>query len=263
MKIITLMKQTPDTAQLSSSMNGLQLMAEGGPRIMNPWDEYTLETGVQLKEQHKGSVTLLCLGAPEAKEAIKRGLAMGADDALLVSDPALASSDSLGTARALSAAIQKIGPFDLVVAGRTAIDGNTAATAAQLAALLDVPLLSYVAAITAIDPAGKTITVEKLMEQGRITVTSTLPCVISVVKEVNEPRYPSFMGLRKASRKKYPAWGLADLGLDASQVGTAGAKVSWATELLPVKETKVEFIEGSPAEAVKTLAERLLSEKVI
>jgi electron transfer flavoprotein beta subunit len=264
MKIITLIKQVPDTAQLSSSMNGLQLMSEGSPRIVNPWDEYTLETGIQLKEKHGGTVTVICLGKADSTESLKRGLAMGADEAILISDPLLEGSDSLVTARVLAAAVRKLGDFDIIIAGRSAIDGNTAATAVQVAALLDTPQLSYVAAIKTLDPAAKTITVERLTETGRETVTSKLPAVISVVKEINEPRYPSFMGIRKAAKAAIPQWGLTDLGLAADQVGPASSQVKWPqVSLPPAREGTVEIIEGSPAEAAKILADRLMAEKVI
>lgn len=264
MNIIALIKQVPDTAQLSSTVSGLQLMSAGGARIVNPWDEYTLETGIQLKEEQGGQVTVLCLGQADSTEAIKRGLAMGADEAVLIADPLLEGSDSLVTARLLLAAIRKLGDFDLIVAGRSAIDGNTAATAVQIAALLDIPQLSYVAAIKAIDPAARTIKVERLMEGGRETVSSKLPAVISVVKEINEPRYPSFMGIRKAAKKAIPTWGVADLGLSADQVGVAGSQAKWPeVSLPPTRDAKVEIIEGSPAEAAKTLADRLMAEKVI
>jgi len=264
MNIITLIKQVPDTAQLSSSVNGLQLMSQGGPRIVNPWDEYTLETGIQLKEAHGGTVTVVCMGEPDSTEAIKRGLAMGADEAVLISDPLLEGSDTLATARALVAAIRKLGQVDLIIAGRSAIDGNTAATAAQVAALLDIPQLSYVAAIKALDPVTKTITVERLIEGGRETVSSRLPAVLSVVKEINEPRYPSFMGIRKAAKKEIPQWSVADLGLEAGQVGRAGSQIKWPeVNLPPAREAQVEIIEGPPAEAAKILADRLMAEKVI
>ena len=239
-------------------------MSEGGARIVNPWDEYTLETGIQLKETHGGKVTVLSLGKPEATEALKRGVAMGADEAILISDPALEGSDSLTTARVLVAAIKKIGEFDLIVAGRSAIDGNTAATAVQVAALLGIPQLSYVAALKAVDPAAKTITVVRLMENGRETSSSKLPAVISVVKEINEPRYPSFMGIRKAAKATIPTWGLADLGLTADQVGAAGSQVSWPqVSLPPTRAGGAEIISGSPAEAAKILADKLAAEKVI
>ncbi|MCB9077343.1 MAG: electron transfer flavoprotein subunit beta/FixA family protein [Anaerolineaceae bacterium] len=263
MKIIVLIKQVPDTAQLSANMNGLQLMASG-PRIINPWDEYAIEEGLKLREAHGGSVTLLCLGTPDAVETLKRGLAMGADEAVLISDPQLAGGDSLATARALAAAIEKIGAYDLVIAGRSSIDGGNFATAVQVAALLAAAQLSYVAAIKAIDPAAKTITVERLMEAGRETVSSKLPAVMTVVKEINEPRYPSFMQIRKAAKKDVPVWSVADLGLDAGQVGAAGSQVKWSQiDLPPTREAQVEILEGTAEESAKALVDRLLAEKII
>lgn len=263
MKIIVLLKQVPDTAQLSASMNGLQLM-ESGPRIINPWDEYAIEEGLKLCEAHGGSVTLLSLGDASAAESLRRGLAMGAEDAVLLADDAFANGDTLATARALAAAIRKLGQFDLVIAGRSSIDGGNYATAVQVAALLDVPALSYVAAITAIDPASKSITVARAIETGRETVSSRLPALMTVVKEINEPRYPSFMQIRKAAKKEIPTWSAADLGLAAGQVGAAGSQVSWPDVTLPpAREATVEMIGGTPAEAAKTLADRLLAEKII
>ena len=264
MNIIVLIKQVPDTAQLSSTVDGLKLMAEGGPRIVNPWDEYALETGIQFMEAQGGKVTVLCLGKSESAEALKRGLAMGASEAILISDPALEDSDSLATARALVAAIRKVGEPDLIIGGRSAIDGNTAATAVQVAALLGLPQLSYVAAIDKVEVEAKTITVKRLLENGRETVSSKLPAVITVVKEINEPRYPSFMGIRKAAKANIPTWGLAELGLEASQVGLAGSQVKWPeVSLPPAREAGAEIIAGTPAEAAKILADRLTAEKVI
>ena len=264
MNIIVLIKQVPDTAQLSGTVNGLQLLAEDGPRIVNPWDEYAIEEGLKLCEAHGGGVTLLCLGNPGAAEALKRGLAMGADEAVLLSDPALSNGDTLATARALAAAIQKIGEFDLILAGRSSIDGGSYATAVQVAALLDLPALSYTAAITAIDPTEKTISVERLVEAGREAVSCRLPAVLSVVKEINEPRYPSFMQIRKAAKKNIPIWNCAELGLESAQVGAAGSQVSWSqVELTPARDAQVEIIDGSATEAARVLVDRLLAEKVI
>lgn len=264
MKAIALMKQTPDTAKLSASIDGLKLMAEGEARIVNPWDEYTLEVAISLAEDHKGDCVILTMGKPESTEAIKTGLAMGAKGATLLTDPAFEGSDSLATARILAAAITKEGDADIILAGKSAIDGDTAQTAVQVAALLGIPHLGYVAKIKEIDFAAKTITVVRAMEGGRETVTSTLPAVVSVVKEIAEPRYPSFMGIRKAARAKIPEWGLGDLGLSADEVGSAGSQVQWPEVTLPVvKETALEVIEGEPDEAAKTLADKLLAEKVI
>lgn len=263
MNIIALVKQTPDTAQLSASMDGLKLSAGGGPRIVNPWDEYTLETAIQAREAHGGKVTALCLGPPEAADALKTALAMGVDEAILVSDPAMADSDCLTSARILVAAIRKIGEFDLIVGGRAAIDGNTAATAVQIAAILDVPLVSYVADINSLDPSGRTISAVRLLENARETVTGRLPALITVVKEINEPRYPSLIGIRKAARANIPVWGCDELGVDASSVGAGASGVVWQAELPPVREAHIEMIDGAPADAARTLVDRLIEEKVI
>ena len=263
MNIIALVKQTPDTAQLSASMDGMRLSAEGGPRIVNPWDEYTLETAIQAREEHGGKVTALCLGPPEAADALKTALAMGVDEAILVSDPDMADSDCLTSARILAAAIRRIGAFDLIVGGRAAIDGNTAATAVQIAALLGVPLVSYVADLKSLDPSARTITAVRLLERARETVTSRLPALITVVKEINEPRYPSLIGIRKAARASIPVWKCVDLGLEASAVGAGASKVAWQAELPPIREANVEMIDGGPEEAARILVDRLIEEKVI
>jgi electron transfer flavoprotein beta subunit len=260
MNIITIIKQVPDMSQLSGTMNGLQLIGDNGPRIINPWDEYALETALQLVEAHGGTTTVLGQGNPDATEALRRGLAMGADEAVLISDPQLAHADSLVTARILAAAIQKIGNVDLITAGREAIDTNAGATAVQVAALLNLPMLSYVAAITAINPAAKTITVERVIEAGRETVTCKLPAIISVVKEINEPRYPNLIRIRKAAKVDIPVWTIADLG----QSGAVEAQTKWAEiKLPPSREVGTEFIEGSAQEAAKTLVDRLLAESII
>ena len=263
MNIIALVKQTPDTAQLSASMDGLKLSAEGGPRIVNPWDEYTLETAIQTREEHGGKVTALCLGPPEAADALKTALAMGVDEAILVSDPAMADSDCLTSAHILATAIRKIGEFSLIVGGRAAIDGNTAATAVQIAALLDIPLVSYVAHINSLDPSSRTISAVRLLEAARETITSRLPALITVVKEINEPRYPSLIGIRKAARANIPVWGCEDLEVDASSVGAGASSIGWQSELPPLREANVEMIDGAPADAARTLVDRLIEEKVI
>jgi electron transfer flavoprotein beta subunit len=264
MNIITLIKQVPDTAQLSSSVDGLKLMQEGGPRIVNPWDEYTLETAIQLKEAHGGQVTALCVGRAGSVEALKTALAMGADEAVLISDPAIENSDTLVTARLLVAAIKKLGDFDLIIGGRSAIDGNSAATAVQVAALLDLPPISYVAALNAVDPEAKTMTATRLLESGRETVSTRLPALITVVKEINEPRYPSFIGIRRAAKATIPTWGIAELGFEAGQVGSSGSQVTWPdVSLPPTREAKCEIIAGPPAEAARILADRLEAEKAI
>ncbi len=263
MNIIALIKQVPDTAQLSPIVDGLQLMQNGQPRIVNPWDEYTLETAIQLKESHGGKVTVLCVGKPESVEALKTGLAMGADEAILISDDTLEGGDSLATARVLVKAIEKIGACDIVVGGRASIDDNHAATAVQVAALMDVPPISYVAELT-VEPDAGHLKAVRLLETGRETVTTTLPAVVTVVKEINEPRYPTFIGIRKAANAEILMWTLVDLGLEAEEVGVSGSKlIRTGLEVPQAREATLELIEGAPGDAARTLAERLIEEQVI
>lgn len=264
MNIVVLIKQVPDTSQLSILVDGLKLMAEDDLRIINPWDEYALETGLQLKEKHGGTVTLLSLGKPAAIEALKTGLAMGADHAILISDPALEGSDSLTTARVLAAAIKKIGMVDLIVAGRMAVDTHHAATPVQVAALLKIPQISYVAALKGVDPAAKILTATRLTDNGHETVSSPLPVVITVLQDIYIPRYPSYMGIRKAAKVTIPTWGLAELNLPIHKVGTVGAQTRWTKVSLPrLHKGGAEVIPGTPPEAAKILFDKLTAQKII
>ncbi len=264
MHTIALVKQVPDTAQLSSALNGLKLLAEG-PRITNPLDEYAIEECLRLREAHGGQVTVLSMGPAAAVAALKHGLAMGADRAVLLSDAAFEGADSLATARVLAAAVAKLGEWDIVMAGRSALDGDTGQTAIQAAALLGVPHLTYVARLRQIDFAARTITVERWLEERREALTSRLPCVISVVKEINEPRYPSFMGFRKADKATIPTWTAADLGLDPATIGAAGSGVRWpVVQVSPTRAGECRFMAGDIAEAAAaTLAGQLVADKII
>ncbi len=264
MNIVVLIKQVPDTAQLPKVVDAVRLLREG-PYILNPLDEYAVEEALRLKSAQGGQVTLLTLGEARAVEALRVGLAMGADAAVLLTDPAFADGDSLTTARALAAAIARLGQFDLILAGRSALDGDTGQTAIQVAALLGLPALSYVAHIRAIDPAASVLTVERLLDTEREVLTSRLPCLLSVVKEINEPRYPSLIGLRKAARAPITTWNAADLGLAAAIVGAAGAGVRWPEVTQPpVRRGACEFIDGdSPAAVAAALAAKLRAANAI
>ena len=264
MHVVVLVKQVPDTAQLSGSIDALKLMAEGGPRIVNPWDEYAIETAIQLKEEHGGKVTLLSLGRPEATEALKTGLAMGADDAILLSDEDIAGDDTLATARVLTAAVTKLEEYDFILSGRTSIDGNSGATPVQVAALLCVPQVSYVAQLSSIDLESGSFEAVRLLEGGREFVRSKFPAVISVVKEISEPRYPTFIGIRRAASATIPVWRSADLNLSSDEVGALESQVRWSEATLPpISEGRTEMINGSPDEVAEKLVDRLVQEKVI
>jgi electron transfer flavoprotein beta subunit len=185
---------------------------------------------------------------------------MGCSEAILISDDTLTQMDSQVTSRVLAAAIKKIGEVDLAFLGRQAIDTDTGLTAAQTARLLGWPALTLVAVISGVDPSARTIRVERSAEEGRLTASSRLPAVLSIVKDFCEPRYPSFMGIRKASRAVIPVWTLADLGL-----GTLKANITWL-ELInpPQRQITTEMITGaSPQEIAENLADKIMAEKIL
>ena len=257
MKIVACIKQVPDSEA--------KVKAEGGkvswgdaPLVINPFDEYAVEGALQQKEATNGTVTALCIGPETAKEALKHALAMGADDAILVSDSALTEGlDTVGAARVLAAAIQKIGGVDMVVFGRQTLDSGSGLTPAQTARVLGWPMLGLAGQIKV--DAGS-VTVERVVEEGRQIVKANSPVVISVVQSIGEPRYPSFMGIRKASKAEIPIWSLNDLGISAP------APVVTRTEVIspPARDTNVEIIKGeSPAEIADKLADKILAEKVL
>lgn len=257
MKIIACIKQVPDSEA--------KIKAEGGkiswgdaPLVINPFDEYAVEGALQQKEANDGStVTALCVGPESAKDALKHALAMGADEAILVSDPALENLDTAGAARVLAAAIQKIGGVDMVVFGRQTLDNGAGLSPAQTARVLGWPMLGLAGSIK-VD--GGSVQVERVIEEGRQSVKANLPAVLSVVQSIGEPRYPSFMGIRKASKATIPVWSLSDIGASAQ------APIVTRSELInpPSRETVVEMITGdSPAEIAEKLAEKILAEKVL
>jgi electron transfer flavoprotein beta subunit len=259
LKIVVCVKQVPDSAAKVVAENG-QVSWGDSPLVINPWDEYAVEAALQQAEAHNGNVIAVSIGGENAKEALKHALAMGCAEAILLSDPALAQADSQVISRVLAAAIKKIGDVDLAFLGRQAIDSDTGLTAAQTARVLGWPALTLVAVLTNADPAARTIRVERSAEEGRLSVSAKLPAVLSIVKDFGEPRYPSFMGIRKASRANIPVWSLADLGLSALQ-----SNVSWL-ELInpPQRQITTEMITGgSPQEIAESLADKILAEKVL
>lgn len=256
MKIVACIKQVPDSAAKVVVENGRVSWGDA-PLVINPWDEFAVEAALQLKEKHGASVTVISVGGENEKEAIKHALAMGADDAILITDPALSNLDTQSIAKVLSAAIQKIGDVDVAFFGRQAIDNDSGLTPPQTARLLDWPALTLAAVIN-VD--GDTIKVDRAIEEGRQVVSAKMPAVVSLVKDFGEPRYPSFMGIRKASRAEVPAWSLADLGLSAP-----ASVIAWP-EILnpPSREIICEIITGSnPEEIAATLADKILAEKVL
>jgi electron transfer flavoprotein beta subunit len=262
--VVVCTKLTPDTtAKVTVDANGVVSWGDA-KMVLNPWDEYAVEEAILLKENHSGTATVLCMGPEEHKEALKESVARGCDDARLLWDDHMAGADTLATATALAAALQKMGDVDIAVFGKQAIDGDTGQVAASVARKLGWPQLTYVFKVREINLDARTIVVERLLEEGRQVVQSRLPAVVSVVKDINEPRYPSFLGIRKASKLEIPVWTSADLGLDVGKIGASGSAVRWPEIAnLPPRGGQVEFIEGTPEEQARALVDKLLAEKVI
>jgi electron transfer flavoprotein beta subunit len=259
LKIAVCVKQVPDSAAKLVAIDGKVNWGDS-PLVINPWDEYAVEAALQQAEAHNGSVVAVTLGGESSKEALKHALAMGCSEAILVSDEALARADSQVTSRVLAAAIKKIGDVDLAFLGRQAIDTDTGLTAAQTARLLGWPALTLVAVISSLDPSARTIQVQRSAEEGRLTVSAKLPAVLSIVKDFGEPRYPSFMGIRKASRAVIPVWSLVDLGLSGLQANITWPEISNP----PARQISTEMVAGgTPQEIAEALAEKIMAEKIL
>ena len=220
MNIVVCVKQVPDTwSERTLRESDSTLDRDAADAVINEADEFAIEEGLRQAEAHGGEVTILSMGPERATESIRKALSMGADKAVHLVDDALAGSDVLGTSAALAAVLGQIG-FDLVILGAEATDARTGLVPAMLAERLGVPQLSY-ASMLQID--GDSVTINRLADYGYDTVEATLPAVVSVVEKINEPRYPSFKGIMAAKKKPVQTMSVADIGIDASQVGLANA----------------------------------------
>ena len=220
MNIVVCVKQVPDTwSERTLRDSDSTLDRDAADAVINEADEFAIEEGLRQAEAHGGEVTILSMGPDRATESIRKALSMGADKAVHLVDDALAGSDVLGTSAALAAVLGQIG-FDLVILGAEATDARTGLVPAMLAERLGVPQLSY-ASMLQID--GDSVTINRLADYGYDTVEATLPAVVSVVEKINEPRYPSFKGIMAAKKKPVQTMSVADIGIDASQVGLGNA----------------------------------------
>ena len=220
MNIVVCVKQVPDTwSERTLRESDSTLDRDAADAVINEADEFAIEEGLRQAEAHGGEVTILSMGPERATESIRKALSMGADKAVHLVDDALAGSDVLGTSAAIAAVLSQIG-FDLVILGSEATDARTGVVPAMLAERLGVPQLSYASKVQ-ID--GDSITINRLADYGYDTVEATLPAIVSVVEKINEPRYPSFKGIMAAKKKPVQTMSVADIGIDASQVGLANA----------------------------------------
>jgi electron transfer flavoprotein beta subunit len=257
-RIIVCIKPVPDPKHWDKvSMDPVTgtLIREGIPNIINPLDKHALEAALSLKEAHGGEVVLLSMAPPFAKKTLAEALAMGADRAVLLSDRAFAGSDSLATARILAAGCKHIGDFDMVLLGNLSIDGSTAQVCSQLAEFLGVPNVMHVIGLRLPEDNGLILT--QKIEQGQLELKARLPIVLSVRKELNKPRYTSFLGILAAESKEVKVLSNADLKLPAHQIGLDGSPTKMAGMEIKRFQRAKEKLEGSPDEIVSMLIEKI------
>ena len=253
MNIVVSMKQVPDTeSKIKINPEGTGIVTEGIKYVMNPYDEYAVEEALKLKEKFGGTVTIVCSGPSRATEAIRTALAMGADDAIHLNDPAFEGADSLTTAKILAKAIKDL-KYDLILAGKQAVDFDCSQVFACLAEILDLP---YVSVVTGLEVSEdlKNATAKRETEGGIAEIIEiSLPAVIAAQKGLNEPRYASLPGIMKAKKKPIKEINLATLGMDANEVGEKGSKLKTMNYSLPLERKAGKKIEGEPKEIVAQL----------
>lgn len=258
MHIVVCMKQVPRDNSVKINPD-LSIDASGIEQIMNLFDEYAVEEALQWNEKLGGKVTVLSIGPEEWRDQIRRALAMGATDSLLLNDPQFAGLDTIGAAKVAAAAIKKLGDVNLVVCGRNSTDDESGAFGPALARLLGWSQLTYVGKVA--DLTEQKITAERHLEEVVETVESSLPAVITVVKGINEPRYPSLLRIRKVAKAEVPTWSAADIGVDAAALRPG---VSVSARVPPPARPRGEVIDGgSAAEKVRKLVDKLVEAQVI
>lgn len=263
MKIVVCVKQVPDTADIKWTENNT-MVREGVESILNPFDEYALETALRLKEAHPDTtITAITMGPPQAKDVLKRAIAMGADAGILISDKKFAGADTQATSRTLAAAIRnKIGDYDLILCGMFAIDGDTAQTGPSIAEHLGIAQVTYAKEI---DFSGENnIIIKREVDEGTQKAQMQLPGVVCMLKCDYEPRKPSIKGTMKANRTEIPEYNLETLGLTPDEVGIKGSPTFVSKAFRPEARQAGELIRAATAEeAAKALVEKLKQEKIL
>lgn len=255
MEIIVCIKQVPNTTDVKIDPVTHTLIREGVESVINPFDTYAIEEGVRLKEKFGGKVTVITMGPPQAEKSLKEAISLGCDEAILISDRKFAGSDTWATSYILSSAIKKIGNFDIVICGKQASDGDTGQVGPGIAAHLDIPQVTFVKKIEKIE--NNLAVVQRMTEEGYEVIETPLPCLLTVVKEINTPRLPSIKGMMKAKSYKPLVWSSNDLQLDENMIGLKGSPTRVVKIFTPPPRKGGEILEGNPQEVSKELVELL------
>ena len=261
MKIIVCIKQVPDTTEVKIDPEKGTLIREGVPSIVNPFDEYAVEAALRMKESKGGSVSVITMGPPQAVEALRKCIAMGADEGILVSDRAFAGSDTWSTSYTLAKAIEALGSFDLILAGKQAIDGDTAQVGPGIAEHMQIPQVTYVQKVNQIGETS--MEVERGVETGYEVIEVNLPAVLTIDKSQNHPRLPSMMGTMKALKAEIKMMSAADLNLEEGRFGMDGSPTRVKKTFTPPPRKGGRMLDGEMDEAIRELVSILREEKIV
>jgi len=260
-KIIVTIKQVPDTNEVKLDRRTGTLIREGVPSIINPEDKNALEAALQHKERSGAHVVALSMGPPQAEDALREALAMGVDEVILLSDRAFAGADTWSTAATLGMAVQKIADYDLILAGRQAIDGDTAQVGPQLAEYLGIPQITYVREFFI---AEDTVRAKRAIEDGYEELEAPLPALLTITKDANDARYPSAGGIMRAYRQQdVTIWDHQAIGADPEEVGLKGSPTQVKRSFTPPPKEPGEKLQVPPAEAARDIVARLKSSNII
>jgi len=260
MNIIVCIKQVPETTEVRINPETNTLIREGVKAIINPFDMYAIEEGIRLKERFSGKLTIITMGPPQAEAALREAISLGADEGILVCDRAFAGSDTWATSYTLAGAIKKLGEFDLILCGKQASDGDTAQVGPGISTHLNIPQVTYVKKIEEVK--DKIMRVERMMEEGFEIIETPLPALLTVVKEINEPRLPSLKGLMRAKSAKITLWTQKDLDLDPQNIGLSGSPTQVVKIFTPAQRTGGQILTGEVTEIAEKLA-GLLKDEVV
>jgi electron transfer flavoprotein beta subunit len=254
------MKQVFQTADLKVDRSSKTIVTQGVPRVISEADKNALEEAVRIKEKHGGKITAITLGPPEAKEALREALAMGADEGCLLTDPLFEGSDAHATANVLAAAVTKILQYDLVLCGAYSEDLYAFQVGPRLAEMCNLPQITYAAKLSL---ENDRVIAERDLENERQVVEAKLPCLVSVVREINEPRLPTLMAIMAAGKKPTNIWNAADLALGPEELGFNGSLIEVLRSTVTVGERKRILLQGEAKEIAPKIAKSLVQEGVL
>lgn len=260
MHIVVCIKQVPATLDVRVDPVTHNLIREGTESVINSFDENALEEALRLKEKFGGTVSVISMGPPQVREALRKALAMGADAAYLLCDRALGGADTLATSYTLAQGIRRLAPFDLILCGRHAVDADTGQVGPELAERLNLPQVTLVKKL---ECDGKTIVAWRESEEGTAVWELPLPAVVTVDSKINTPRYPSPIGIMRSAKKPLTIWTAKDLDVDEDQIGLKGSPTRVLRLFSPQRTSHVEILPGEPDEAARALVAKLREQKVL